>query len=209
MLRFSGGNLRPSTPETTLNVTPDRPTPISTPAVSTNSQRRCRQRHRDEPERVQHGAGEHHLGRAEAVGESCRRTAASRPRRGSARRAPARTSRGPSPDRWTSAAGTGRSRGGCPWRATGSAAGDQDDGRGAPVGASCGCGCGNGHEMLQFGRDGCAALSAAARDPGAAIRPRPAWRSARRAWRARCARRPTPARVSSTGAARRRAAVPA
>ena len=38
MLRFSGGNRRPSTPETTLNVTPDRPAPISTPAVSTNSQ---------------------------------------------------------------------------------------------------------------------------------------------------------------------------
>jgi hypothetical protein len=38
MLRFSGGNARPSTPETMLYVMPDRPVPISTPAVSTNSQ---------------------------------------------------------------------------------------------------------------------------------------------------------------------------
>ena len=36
MLRFSGGYRRPSTPETTLYVTPDWPMPISTPAVSTN-----------------------------------------------------------------------------------------------------------------------------------------------------------------------------
>ena len=36
MLRFSGGYLRPSTPATTENVTPARPAPIRTPAVSTN-----------------------------------------------------------------------------------------------------------------------------------------------------------------------------
>ncbi len=38
MLRFSGGKRRPSTPETTLKVTPDSPRPISPPAVNTNSQ---------------------------------------------------------------------------------------------------------------------------------------------------------------------------
>src|SRR4029079_7555627 len=36
MLRFSGGNARPSDPAITLNVTPDSPVPISTPAASTN-----------------------------------------------------------------------------------------------------------------------------------------------------------------------------
>ena len=33
MLRFSGGYSRPSTPATTENVSPERPVPISTPAV--------------------------------------------------------------------------------------------------------------------------------------------------------------------------------
>src|SRR2546425_442024 len=36
MLRFSGGKARPRTPEITLNVTPDKPTPIRTPADITN-----------------------------------------------------------------------------------------------------------------------------------------------------------------------------
>ncbi len=36
MLRFSGGYARPSTPATTLNVSPDRPVPISTPQLSTS-----------------------------------------------------------------------------------------------------------------------------------------------------------------------------
>ena len=35
MLRFSGGNARPSTPDTTEKVTPESPVPIRTPAVRT------------------------------------------------------------------------------------------------------------------------------------------------------------------------------
>ena len=77
MLRFSGGNLRPSTPDTTLYVTPDSPMPISTPAVSTNIQRRRRNDIVHEAQHVQDAAGEHHARGSETVrhhaGERLRR----------------------------------------------------------------------------------------------------------------------------------------
>ena len=121
MLRFSGGNARPSTPAITLNVTPDSPVPISTPARQDERQLGVvAMRHQDEAERVEQRAADDDASGAVLVGEHAGERLRRRPTRGSARRSRARTSRGPSAGPRSSAAGTARSRGGCPSPASGS-----------------------------------------------------------------------------------------
>ncbi len=69
MLRFSGGNLRPSTPAITLYVRPESPTPISTPAVSTSVSGSARVGHRDEAEHIEQRARDDDPCGAVAVGD--------------------------------------------------------------------------------------------------------------------------------------------
>jgi len=64
MLRFSGGTARPTAPRITENEVPDRPRPISSPALRVSVAG-----HQRQPHRIENAADEHGTCDAEAIGQ--------------------------------------------------------------------------------------------------------------------------------------------